>query len=223
MLGSEVYQVLQTKSIDQLHHANSVTTSCTFLRLGGLASRGHVADRGLPQTPQYTDDIDRKYGIWYDVFVDTVDIHDRASKRNEYGPVLFVLGTTVLNNLPPESEVLVTKKNPTKWVDSETDAERFFMTPDELEMSLVKGTFDQMIVIRTANGILPFPEGSVRMILDDPQRTLAQRDDAFSQAKTRLLDEHLPKRFPISKRVCRDSCKCVKQYATLRAFNEIFQ
>ena len=44
MTGSDVYDVLQTKGVNILYHANTVTTSCTFLRIGGLASRGYVEE-----------------------------------------------------------------------------------------------------------------------------------------------------------------------------------
>jgi hypothetical protein len=83
MNGRDVYRVLQAKGVNTLHHANSVTTSCTFLRIGGLASRGYVEDRHLAQTPQYSDDGDKQLGLWYHVFTDGVDIHARARRRND--------------------------------------------------------------------------------------------------------------------------------------------
>lgn len=217
--------MLSGKSVDRLHHANSVMTSCTFVQQGGLASRGYVADRGLPQTPQYTDAIDKKYQIWYDVFTDTVDIHHRARRRNLYGPVLFVLPVTVLQNLPAESRVYVTKKNPCHWRDGEPDGDRFFMTLDDLETGLTKGEFGQMIVITTESGILPFPAGPVSILLDDPQRTLSDRKDAFAWAKKRLAvtSETGGTETAIEMRECRPGCACVNQYGALPEFDTWFR
>ena len=82
MQAAEVYAVLRQIGVTQLHHANTVTTSCTFLEQGGLASRGFVEDRHLSQTAQpASDEIDKRYGIWHDVFLDHVDIHYRAGLK----------------------------------------------------------------------------------------------------------------------------------------------
>ncbi len=79
---------LLERGVTEVFHANSVATSCHFIRENSLLSRGTVERLGLKQTSQYTDNADKKYSIWFDVFVDTVDIHQRASRRNQYGPVL---------------------------------------------------------------------------------------------------------------------------------------
>ena len=224
MQGPDVYNVLKGKNIHNLYHANTVTTSCTFLKLGGLASRRYVANLGLPQTSQYTDAMDKKYGIWYDVFTDTVDIHDRASQVNWYGPVLFVLGVDILKALPVKSEVLVTKKNPTKWIDGEPLEERFFTTQEELESSLEVGTFDQMVVVRTCKGILPFPDEAIRVILDDPQRTMSDGTSAFLHATTCIRSAALGNTsIHLTKRICRRDCRCIELYKTFRDFDKFFQ
>ncbi len=100
MNAKDVYDVLVQLQVPppNLHHANTVTTSCTFLENGALLSRGYVQKYGLEQTPQGSDDIDKKYGIWDAVFLDQVDIHFRGGRRkgpNQYGPVLFVLDLDV--------------------------------------------------------------------------------------------------------------------------------
>ena len=113
-----VYEILKSKGVDFLYHANSVQTSCTFLKNGSLLSRGVVQRRGFRQTEQPSDVIDQKYGVWLDIFTDSVDIHQRANRRNTYGPVLFKINIDILKtlNLPP---LWITKKNPTKWIDGE--------------------------------------------------------------------------------------------------------
>lgn len=80
--AKQAYFVLKSRGVDHLHHANSVQTACSFLRAGYLMARGVVDRRGLRQTTQSSDPIDRKYGILFDVFSDSVDIHERASKCN---------------------------------------------------------------------------------------------------------------------------------------------
>src|SRR6266850_1062076 len=90
--SKKVIETLEEKGLTEIHHANSVLTSTQFLRHRGLLSRGTIKRRGLFQTPQNSDEIDQKYSLWFDVFADSVDIHDRAQTANFYGPVLFVLG-----------------------------------------------------------------------------------------------------------------------------------
>jgi len=110
--GSDIYEILKRIGVTHLHHANSVITSCTYLEQGGIVSRGFAEDNGLQQSPQPTDELDKKYGIWHTIFVPHVDIHDRQGQTkapNSYGPVLFVLDLDVLLRLPPGAQVRVTK------------------------------------------------------------------------------------------------------------------
>lgn len=82
----EVRRVLAARGVESLHHANTVRTAGTFLRAGGLMSRGAVEDLGLDQTPQGSDEADRRYEVWYDIFLDRVDIHsDLNDSRSRVG------------------------------------------------------------------------------------------------------------------------------------------
>ena len=211
MTGSDVYNVLLAKGVDTLHHANTVTTSCTFLRIGGLASRGYVEDHRLPQTPQYSDDADKRLGIWYDVFTDGVDIHARGSIRNNYGPVLFMLPATILLKLPPGTAVLITRKNPVNWQPADTTADRYFMSPQELLSSYQYGDFGQHVVMRSQGGFLQFDGSTLRLLLDDPQRALSGGADAYSHAVQRLNSAANDGTLVVDiiKRHCRPSCRCL--------------
>lgn len=80
--SKHVFDALMDKGIDELYHANSVATACQFLRSRSLISRGTVERLGVTQTPQSSDDLDKRYGIWFDVFADSVDIHNRARRAN---------------------------------------------------------------------------------------------------------------------------------------------
>jgi len=214
MTGNEVYNILTSQGVTHLHHANSVKTSLSQLRLAGLASRALVERNKLPQTNQITDDEDREYGIWGDVFVDTVDIHRRLSNRNMYGPVLFVMNVDVLRALPQDARVLVTRSNPTKWSETKTEAERYFMTSAELRSGLTVGNFDQMLVIRTSEQIVPFTHHLEEIVLDEPKLATGTSPE-FDHASAALANAvaALGLRVPVTRRSCVANCKCVSSYS----------
>lgn len=214
MNGSDIYSVLLEKGIQHLYHANSVTTSDTFLRQGGLISRGTVEKNHWPQTAQYTDNIDKQYGVWHDVFLDSDDYHRRISNRNQYGPVVFVMESAILNGLPAKSAVYVTRSNPTKWSDGQNHDDRYYSTTDQLHAELVCGTFDQMITIRIPSGILPFGEYLREVILDNPASKRQDGTDAFSGSLAQLISaaRHGRVKSPIRERTCNPSCRCVQTY-----------
>ncbi len=74
MQGRDVFRVLRQIGATYLYHANSVTTSCTFLEEGGLLSRGFVEDHGLKQTTQLSDKSDKKNGVYNPVYWDDRDL-----------------------------------------------------------------------------------------------------------------------------------------------------
>lgn len=215
MTGQEVYDVLALRGVTRIFHANSVKTSLSILSLGGLASRRLVEGSGLSQTNQITDDIDRKYGIWGDVFMDTVDIHQRVSNRNNYGPVLFVMDVGVLKALPPGSQVLVSRLNPSKWDSTSCDAERYFLNSDELKAGVNIGNFDQMLIVRTANEIIHFGDFLQSIILDEPKLTNGTSPE-FDSAETALNAAAAAKgiRVRVSRRQCAP-CGCITSYSAL--------
>jgi len=222
MQGSDVYSVLKGIGAMDLHHANSVTTSSTFLKQGGLLSRGFIEDHKLPQTQQSSDEIDKKYGLWHCVFVDHVDIHSRGGRKkgpNQYGPVLFVLDLDVLLRLPEGSKVLVTKMNPIYWREKQPDSERWFMSKEELAANIAFGDFGKMLVIQTPSEKLVFPNRRVRIILDDPQRQISSGKNAYTYAEDRLNSAAVAGRVAasIERRECDYGCICVEKYATYSA------
>ena len=135
--SKDVYKVLKGKGIGTIHHANSVITACQFLRDGALLSRGTIERRGMFQTPQSSDDVDRKRGLWFDVFTDSTDIHARAGQVNFYGPVLFVLDADLIYKAYT-GKVWVTKLNPTKWHGVPRD-ERWFQSDEDLTENFKEG------------------------------------------------------------------------------------
>lgn len=203
-----VFEVLSDKEVTELHHANSVATACQFIRSKSLLSRGSVDRLGLTQTPQKTDDADRRYSIWFDVFLDSVDIHKRASRANAYGPVLFVFDINIINK-NGTGRIWVTKCNPTKW-SGKPDKERWFQGKDDLSEHFVKGRFDQMIVLRHCGGELPFGKHLKKIILDDPGVKTEEGVDLYSQAvgALRLAMQDAEISVPIKRRKCSEECTC---------------
>lgn len=225
--GAEVYRVLVAKGVSVLHHANTVTTSCTFLQEKGLASRGYVEARSLRQTSQVTDAKDKRYGIWNDVFTDGVDVHYRGGKKrgwNLYGPVLFKIPVATLLRLPEGSHVMITKKNPYNWVDGEPDTDRYFGSIMEFENGYSFGNFDKHIMIRTRNGILPFSDSPVLIDLDNPQRKMPDGRDAYSQAleKLQAVSRSAGLVIAVTAHKCQPGCRCVELYASSPNFVAMF-
>lgn len=218
MKPEEVHRVLTKIGAKRLHHANTVTTGCTFLEQGALLSRGFVEDHNFKQTNQNSDVIDKKFGIWNAVFFDHVDIHFRAGRvkgPNQYGPVLFALDLDLLLRLPPGTDIRVTRSNPVHWTQKQTDEDRWYQTAEQLSQSLGCGDFDKMLVIFTPDGKVDFPEGKVRVELDNPKRTLSNGIDGYIHAERRLqVAAKVGRvRLNISPHQCRTDCICEAKYA----------
>lgn len=214
LASGKVYEALREKGVSEIHHANSVITSCQFLRRRSLLSRGTIERQKLYQTAQSSDAADRGFGLWFDVFTDSVDIHARAGAINVYGPVLFVLDAAMIARAYT-GKIWVTKLNPIKWTGKK-NAERWFQSIDDLKQNFVVGRFDQMIVFRHSGGELPFGTFLKRILLDDPKLENAKMGiDYFSMAygalKLSMTEGRLD--VPIQKRECRANCTCVNQYA----------
>lgn len=211
--SKHVFETLKENGVKALHHVNSVVTACQFIRSKSLMSRGTVERLGVKQTPQSSDAIDKRYGIWFDVFSDSVDIHNRASRANAYGPVMFVVDSSIIEKTYT-GRVWVTRRNPTKWADK-SDAERWFQDKEDLQENFVKGTFDQMIVFRHSGGELPFRSYLRKLVLDDPNQKTEDGVDLFSMAvgalRLALSDSGLD--VPIERRVCNPGCQCQQHYA----------
>ncbi|MFN3731986.1 hypothetical protein [Comamonas testosteroni] len=212
MTGQEVYEVLMERGGNKLYHANSVKTSLSLLQLGGLASRGEVRDSGLPQTRQISDSEDREYGIWYDSFVDTHDIHRALKRRNFYGPVLFVMVAELLLRLPAGTTVLVTRCNPTKW-GGLPDNQRYFLTRRELAAGLRVGYFDHMITIRSPDGIVPFAGTIERIILDEPRLSAPNVGQEYVSARNAIsaAAARAGIQVQVERRTCA-WCNCTTEY-----------
>ncbi len=208
-----VYKKLLDSNVSEIYHSNSLLTSCLFLQKRRIISRGNVSRDGYYQTSQSSDKIDKKYGIWHDIFFDTVDIHKRASRRNQYGAITFVLDVEILKKLYT-GKIWVTKKNPTKWGDIKTK-DRWFQNKIDLDTNLIIGNFDQMLVLRHCGGSLPFDKYLKRIIVDNPQQkdTFSNLDFLSEAIGAIKLAQHIGNlEVPLINRNCNSFCKCHKEY-----------
>lgn len=210
----KVYEILKSKGVDHIYHANSVITSCQFLRRGALLSRGTIARSGLYQSAQKSDETDKKLGIWFDVFADSDDIHYRAKRANAYGSVLFVLDVELIAKAYT-GKVWVTKLNPTKW-NGKPHKERWFVSQKDLEDNFVRGRFDHMIVFRHCGGELPIKKHLKKIIVDDPRlASKPSKIDYYSMAYGALQLSMTEGQIsaPIVKRKCPNGCTCQVEYS----------
>lgn len=221
LVRKSVHDVLKEKGILNLYHANSVLTACQFLKKGSLMSRGVVERLNLKQTTQTSDDDDKTFSLWFDVFADTVDIHNRKRDVNLYGPVLFVIDPSILQQ-ESTGRTWVTKCNPTKF-NGKTDQERWFQNKSDLRDNLKEGEFDQMLVFRHCGGELKFEDFIKEIIVDDPGQSI-KGADAYSiaiGALTYAMGESGIV-IPIRKRKCRIGCSCRDSYESKRYVKKMF-
>ena len=211
--SKHVFETLMENGVDELHHANSVATSCQFIRSRSLMSRGTIERLGLYQTDQSSDDMDKRYSIWFDVFADSVDIHARAKRAIVYGPVLFVIDSEIVMN-SYTGRLWVTKCNPMYWVGKSND-ERWFRSKADLATNFVRGDFGQMVVFRHCGGELPFKRFLKKIVLDDPKLQTEDGVNFYSMAigalRLALQDANID--IPIEKRACPRRCQCVNYWA----------
>lgn len=209
MTNASVKRLLIGKGINQLYHANTVSTACTFLEQNGLLSRGTVRDLGLLQTPQETDGSDQEYDVFYDIFFDSVDIHDRSRNINYYGPVTFVFSIDLLDTLP-ENCIKITKDNPKYWTSEMSEEEKYFLSIEELQLGFFRGNFKQHITLRHQYDAIPF-DYLTCVILDDPGLYC---NEYFVVARTilRELLDNYDAHIPLLIRNCSVSCNCKLKY-----------
>jgi hypothetical protein len=211
--GRDVHDFLTQCGVGAIYHANSVQTSCQFIRAKALLSRGTVANRGLRQTPQPSDAGDKRYGVWFDVFADHIDIHNRGKSANSYGPVLFELDIAILREAYVGG-VWITKSNPIQWNKIRKQGDRWFQCLEDYQTGFNYGQFDQMLVLRHCGGELHFDKYLRRILLDDPKMGDENGPDffgiGFGALQSALTDSGLD--VSLEKRFCDEDCKCIQEY-----------
>lgn len=217
--GKEVAALMRERGVEYLYHANTVRTTCTFFRTSHLLARGSAHERGLDQTTQPSDRLDRKLGIWYDLFFDSCDIHNRSGSHNQYGPVLLCFDLELLEQ-DWAPTVWITKDNPIRWNVTTPSNERWFGSMEELRSQYNRYAFKQHCVLRNVGGsvrVLPYLK---KILVDNPKRyrTSAPSIDRFSEAAGALNNalragDLFGKGVRINQRSC--TCACVQDYANM--------
>lgn len=209
MEAKTIKELLISKNVVRLYHANSVLTSLTYINNGGLMSRSFVDDSGLIQTPQISDESDKNLDVYNDVFFDSVDLHSQMKDVNHYGPVSFVYSVDVLDAIC-SYDVLITKSNPIHWKDTISLEEKYFTTLPELKENFVKGNFCQHITIRHINQKIGFDKLE-KIILDYPgDEKISYFEKAKQEIENALRKNNI--NIPIEVRNCSNDCNCKIKY-----------
>lgn len=208
IVTATIKEILKENGVYNLYHANTVGTAVTFLKVGGLLSRGVVRDRRLFQTYQQSDHTDKQLGVFYDIFFDTVDVHKRSRNICFYGQVMFVYDVDVLDTV---NNVKVTKTNPISWKGNLMEEKKYFVDSDDLNKNLAPGNFGQHVTIHDYHNVLPFRPYIRDIILDNPGEKWNSYFDAARERIGRLIqDNNLDIELRI--RECPEECRCQEKY-----------
>lgn len=213
----ELYHFLKSKNIEIFFHANTVTTSCTLIKQKGLLSRGVFERNGLDMTPQSSDDCDKLFEVWNDIFFDILDLHGYFPRQNLYGPVCFVLSNKFLldEKLP---NICITKDNPIYWDLSMDDKEKYYSSVDEYMRDYdynikTKQIQKRMFTIHNTQKRIPFKKYLIKIILDNPKVKLNDLS-LYKHSKKRLLEALEIAGFKqdlLKERICHN-CYCQYNY-----------
>ncbi|MBD3653148.1 hypothetical protein [Kangiella sp.] len=179
-----LYNLFKRKGVQNLFHASTVATSITFIEQGGLLSRQDVEDGGLYQTPQTSDDIDKLFDVFGDVFLDTTDLHKYFSRQNHYGPVLFIFNLELV--LDTDLDIWVTKDNPINWDRHSDLTTNYFQSVDELSEQW--GSYQiqrKMITVRKPARPILFKH-LIGIILDNPKVLINENISLSKESRTAL-------------------------------------
>ncbi|WP_038905384.1 hypothetical protein [Dickeya zeae] len=208
----QLHSFLRSQNIKNFHHANTVLTAISFIRHGGLISRGDIERLGAFQTKQESDPEDKQYDVWHDVFLDTVDLHGFFPRQNIYGPVLFKFNIDFL--LHEDLDIWITKTNPMFWLPNMGSDERYFQGMPDVITNW--NNFDRqrkMITIRKPYYPVIF-NYLEEIILDDPGVQIYDEtilyDVAHESLNIALNDVQLPLTL-LKKRDC-IRCFCHENY-----------
>lgn len=168
----ELYRFLKSKNFQYFFHANTVKTSCTLIKEKGLLSRGEIESRSLSMTTQSSDQTDKDFDVWNDIFFDILDLHGYFPRQNLYGPVCFKLSNEFLldENLP---NICITKDNPIYWNKCMGDEEKYYSSVDEyiseFKLNMKNRSIQaKMFTIHNTNKRIPFKKYLVEILLDNP-------------------------------------------------------
>ncbi len=215
--AKKLYEFYRSKNINYFYHANSVATSCSFIEIGGLLSRESTIRKKLLITSQDSDDIDKKYNVFNDIFLDVFDLHGYFPRENAYGPITFVIDNSFLldDKLP---NICITKDNPIYWKASHSIVQRYYSSIDEykneFEYNLANKSIQRkMLTIHDTDKKLPFKKYLKKIIIDNPNISM-QKIDLYNFAKSEIYNSLKKTLFCediVEERKC-INCFCCKNY-----------
>lgn len=211
----QIVEILKRNDVSRIYHADTVITSLSFLKAGGICSRQYLDTSRLPKTSQYTDCNDQKLDVYNDLFFDSVDIHGRIRKPNYYGPVLFVFDLQMLLQESFANRILITKSNPCYWKPYLKCNDWYFTSLDELGKGFQKGDFKQMITCHQV-GFTNF-KYLQKIILDRPTAKYTELFRLAYQALSQGIQE-AGLSIPLNIREC-EYCKCINEYQNMGETN----
>lgn len=188
--AAEIYDILVSKEVKGLYHANTVRTSKTFLEQGGVLSRKFVQDNGLLQTTQKSDDLDKEFGIWDDIFLDAINISKYFSTYNKYGPILFGFKLNLLKSDSVKT-VRITKRNPIYWKKEDSIENKYFTSTEEFKTKFKSGNKlndgGYHLTFTNLKGILPF-DHLFGIQIDDPGLYILDESGIKKMISERIVD-----------------------------------
>lgn len=207
---------LAARNITNLYHANSVETSISYFRVMSLLSRQQCETQSLHQSAQWSDDLDKKFGIFDDVFLNISDFHFLFNRANHYGPIAFRINVAKLRDhirAHPQVGISVTKLLPHKWTDKMDEDEKWLTRVEDVFLH-ARGTPTQHYVKGTSDIILS-GTGPRGLAFDLVERVVIEENpintsffNQVSSAFANCLAGHGAK-IPLNKRNCRSAkCKC---------------
>lgn len=213
--NKKLHKFLMEKGIINFFHANTLSTALTFIKNNGLMSRGLVEEHNLYQSVQSSDEIDKRFDVWHDIFIDTIDLHGFFPRQNYYGPILFKFNIDFL--LKDKYDIWITKNNPIYWKEDDLMKDKYFQNIDDLKENWDK--FDRQKKMFTIKNIsIPsLFENLEKIIIDDPNVKIMDDivliDKVIEELKIVLESNNLLKgKFEI--RTC-TSCYCKSNYLSL--------
>lgn len=171
---------------------------------------------GHPQSGQWSDQLDQKYGIWNDIFLNFHDLHRSFSGPNDYGPILFCLDAQkLLTHIEKQNlQLSITKKQPHHWKPNDKDSERWLSSLDGLfphpagseKQAFTSGWPD--IVIGGAGTGLPL--SMVSRIIIDIHPTVSTFTSQLKSIAENCLKGHGLAPEIYGRKFCKAECKCKK-------------
>ncbi|ASU35838.1 hypothetical protein MuYL_3953 [Mucilaginibacter xinganensis] len=207
-----------------------MATSITFIRNNALLTRKFVEDNNLPQTVQNSDPIDKEYGLWDDIFLDGLDLHQHFNRNSPYGPIMFKIDLKILT-LPDFQNVYITKDNPTNWRSKPNWDDRYYKNIEEFAkdyrnsgrvrdgqiMFTFKNCSDKIKLNKFCREIIV---DNPHILLKDNIRSLGTL--ALSKIVSELSSNKLS-HIPVTLRHNENTlpfCWCVKNYGQMQLFNK---